>query len=335
MVNPGPGVSASRASDQSPGGRLSGISASSVRVGRSTVRDVQRRPPPPPATHAPNALFERLRKPQYLIPIAVVGGMIAIAFGIQPNSAPKAASATDNVSLTARAATSPTAAAASPTAKPSAQATAPASGATTTATNAAGQNQTSIAPPATDQVAGARGTPSATPAAPVDLSHQSTQCGAIQEVAVPLSVEQVISGVSVKATRAASYPIEYFRCILMATGGVEAVNLAQSVQKAASNGMTGAVLIDLWLTNSSREFGQVNLKTAQLALAGQTFGPLATLGGRSEVVVSSGQGRAVTLVVTFKNTVGATPGPMTLIVEAPLAGGKQTLGKYHLFLPTP
>ena len=285
--------------------------------------------------------MERLRKPQYLIPIAVVGGMIAIAFGVQPKGTPTEARSMDNVSLTARAVTSPTAAAVtpSPTAKPPAQATTSATGASQAAPNSTAQNQTSIAPPATDQVAGVRGTPAATaiasPTPQVDLSHQSTQCGAVQEVAVPLSVEQVISGVSVKATRAAAYPIEYFRCILMATGGVEAVNLAQSVQKAANNGMTGAVLIDLWLTNSSREFGQVNLKTAQLSLAGQTFPPLATLGGRSEVVVSTGQGRAVTLIVTFKNTVGATSGPMTLIVDAPLAGGKPTLGKYQLFLPTP
>ncbi|MBA4180810.1 MAG: hypothetical protein C0506_09500 [Anaerolinea sp.] len=295
-------------------------------------------PPPPPAVHAPNALFQRLRRPQYLIPIAVVGGMVGIAFGVQPRSTPTEARGA-NVSLTARAGADPTATAAvpSPTAKPSTQPASPTPASGTAAANAASQNQASIAPAATDQVAGARGTPPATAsaAAQVDLSRQTTQCGAIQEVTVALSVEQVISGVSVKATRAAAYPIEYFRCILMATGGVEAINLAQSVQKAANNGMTGAVLIDLWLTNASREFGQVNLKTAQLSLAGQTFSPLATLGGRSEVVVSSGQGRAVTLVVTFKNTVGTTPGPMTLIVEAPLAGGKQTLGKYQLFLPTP
>ena len=57
--------------------------------------------------------------------------------------------------------------------------------------------------------------------------------------------------------------------------------------------------------------------------------------GRGEVVVSSGEGRSVTLVVTLANAVGGTTGPMTLTVDAPLSGGQQTAGKYQLFLPTP
>lgn len=283
--------------------------------------------------------MDRLRKPQYLIPIAIVGGMIAIAFGIQPGgqatpakgeTAPVVATRTPIVG-------SPTAVVASPTVKPSVTAGTPATNAsgTTTAQNVAGQNPLSIAAGGENDVAGVRGTPEATATVSADLSRQSTQCGAIQETAVPLSVEQGISGTSVKVSRVAVYPIEYFRCMLMATGGVEAISLAQSVSKAATGGMTHAVLVDLWLTNASKDFGQVNLKTATLALAGQSFGPLATLGGRSEVVVSSGQGRNVTLVVAVKNTIGTTTGPMTLILDAPLIGGKQTLGKYQLFLPTP
>lgn len=107
------------------------------------------------------------------------------------------------------------------------------------------------------------------------------------------------------------------------------------VSKAEREGMTHAVLIDLWITNSSREFGQVNLRTAVISAAGQVFSPLATLGGRSEVVVSGGQGRNVTLVAAVKNTIGSGTGPITVSIDAPLAGGKQTAGKYQLFLPTP
>ena len=268
--------------------------------------------------------------------------MIAIAFGIQPGgeATPAKGANIARVATATTAVSSPTAALASPTTKPSATAAVGATlvknaTGTTTAPNVAGQNPASIAQGAENDVAGVRGTPEATATVAADLSHQSTQCGALQETVIPLSVEQGISGTSVKASRVAVYPIEYFRCILMATGGVEAINLAQSISKAANGGMTHAVLIDLWMTNAGKEFGQLNLKTATLALAGQSFGPLATLGGRSEVVVSSGQGRNVTLVVAVKNTVGATTGPMTLILEAPLIGGKQTPGKYQLFLPTP
>jgi hypothetical protein len=89
------------------------------------------------------------------------------------------------------------------------------------------------------------------------------------------------------------------------------------------------------MANASKQFGQVNVRNATLALAGQSFTPLATLGGRSEVVISSGQGRNMSLVVAVKNNVGETTGPMTLIVEGPLMGGAQLPGKYQLFLPTP
>jgi len=88
----------------------------------------------------------------------------------------------------------------------------------------------------------------------------------------------------------------------------------------------------LWLYDEIR---RTRHTTASLAAAGASSGPLANLGGRSEVVVSSGQGRAVTLVITVKNTVGANTGPMTLTLDGPMASGKQVAGKYQLFLPTP
>ena len=297
---------------------------------------MQRRPPAPGTAHEPNTLIDRLRKPQYLIPIAIVGGMIAIAFGIQPGgeATPAQGAAAPVISTATPVASSPTPATASPSAKPSTTAVATARATTANGTPLV-QSTASVVPGGENDVAGVRGTPEATATVTEDLSRQSTQCGALQETAIPLSVEQGISGTSVKASRVAVYPIEYFRCILMATGGTEAISLSQSVSKAASGGMTHAVLIDLWMTNASKDFGQLNLKTAALALAGQSFAPLATLGGRSEVVVSSGQGRNVTLVVAVKNSVGPTTGPMTLILEAPLIAGKQTLGKYQLFLPTP
>ena len=281
------------------------------------------------------ALPEWLKKPQFFLPALIVVGMLGLAFGLQPGGGTKAKSAEKAPSALA-ALTSPTAIA-TPTASPTRQPTVAPSPA---ATQGAGANP--IASPGgvgsastpSSEVAAARSTPGNTPAEP-DLAHESTQCGAIQETATDLSVEQVLSGVSVRATRAAVYPVDYFRCILMATGGRDAVSLASAVSKAERTGATHAVLIDLWITNSSRDFGQVNLKTAAVAAAGQTFAPLATLGGRAEVVISGGQGRNVTLVVAVTNKIGEDTGPITVSLQAPLAGGKQTAGKYQLFQPTP
>lgn len=292
----------------------------------------QRPSPPPPLI--PPAILAWLRKPQFLIPIAVIVGMTVIAFGVQPSGAQGETPSKARTTPTALVAQPSTTPIATPTSRPQQTATQQAqANATSTMAVTNGQGQQT----ATSDVAGVRGTPAATATATAeaDLSRQSTQCGAIQETAVPLAVEQSINGVSVKATKASTYPIEYFRCILMATGGQEATSLSSAVSKAQSSGMTHAVLVDLWITNAGRDFGQVNLKEAQLAAAGQVFSPLATLGGRAEVVVSSGQGRNVTLVVAIKNTVGATTGPVTLTINAPLFGGQPTQGKYSLFLPTP
>ncbi len=294
---------------------------------------MHQRPSPPPPLIPPAALAW-LRKPQFLIPIAVVIGMTVIAFGVQPDGARGETPSRTRTTVPAPTAQQSPAPPTTPTTQPSPALTqqAPPSVSTTATAAASGQSQPG---PASD-VAGIQGTPAATPtAAEASLARQSTQCGSIQETAVPLAVEQSINGVSVKAVKASTYPIEYFRCILMATGGQEAYSLSSAVSKAQSGGMTHAILVDLWITNAGRDFGQVNLKESQLAAAGQVFAPLATLGGRAEVVVSSGQGRNVTLVVAIKNTVGNTTGPVTLTINAPLFGGKPTQGKYSLFLPTP
>ena len=278
-----------------------------------------------------------LKRPQVLFPAAIVGGMLLLAFGLQPGgSKPGAASISQDQALVR---TTPTAALPSPTATLALKS--PTVGPTRTVQASAsprtGADGILIADPALapgqSEVAGARATPQ--DAGQPDLARQATECGAIQETSISLSVEQTLYGVSLRATRASVFPIEYFRCILMATGGNDAFALASSIAKSYRGGATHAVLIDLWVANSSRDFGQLNLKAATLAAAGQVFSPLATLGGRAEVVVSGGQGRAVTLVIPVKESVGPTIGPVTLVAEAPLVGGKKTAGKYQLFLPVP
>ncbi len=283
-----------------------------------------------------NALLERLKKPQYALPAAIVVGMLAIAIGVQPKGTSGHAEDISTVAL--QSAATPTPVVSSPTALPSKAAASPT--AATTPQNQQSTNQLASNPGSpgtvTSDVAGARSTPAAaSPTVDPALQRQPTQCGQIQESTTAVSVEQSISGVSIKATRVAVYPVEYFRCILMATGGQEAYGLASSVNKAEEAGMTHVVLVDLWVANGSKQFGQVNVRNATLAVAGQSFNPTATLGGRSEVVVSSGQGRNLSLVFAIKNGVGATTGPMTLIVEGPLTGGNPVAGKYQLFLPTP
>lgn len=290
---------------------------------------MDRSPRQPAAAFGPNRLLEKLKKPQYALPAAIVVVMLGIAFGLQPGSTPT--SARDSFTAVPKTTESQLP---SPTASPATQETTPHPSATPSAVASSAEAGSTQAPAA--EVAGARSTPDAAAAA-LDpaLAAQPTQCGALQETAVALAVEQAISGISVKATRAAIYPIDYFRCILVATGGNEAYTLASAVARAENEDMTTVLLVDLWIANSSRQFGQVNLRTARAAAAGQSFPPIATLGGRSEVVVSSGQGRNVTLVIAIRNTVGATAGPVTLVIEAPLSGGTPVAGKYQLFLPTP
>lgn len=292
---------------------------------------MQQAPNPPPPL-IPSAAIAWLRKPQFLLPVAVVVGMMVVAFGVQPGGA-KSPPAPSQVAP----ATSPTAAASTPSPSPAAElsptATQAAASGTATVAATSDANVANGQTPASD-VAGARSSPAPASTEQADVSYQATQCGALQEVVTPLAIEQRLNGVSVKATRASAYPIDYFRCITLATGGQEAYALAGAVAKAQSAGMTHAVLIDLWITNTGRDFGQVNLRDSTLAAAGQTFAPIGALGGRAEIVVSSGQGRNVTLVAAVKNSVGAGTGPMTLSIAAPLFGGQPTQGKYQLFLPT-
>lgn len=281
-----------------------------------------------------------------MIPVAVVVGMIVIAFVVQPSGAqgqtPASVLQTATPSATGAASATPSATPSkttSPTAAPNATKTTISNSTATTSTTAASGTATTNAntianPDLTSTVAGVRSSPTATPTE-VDLSHQTNECGSLQESSTALSVEQAINGVSVKATRAATYPIEYFRCILMATGTQESFSLASAVSKAQAAGNTQTVLIDLWVTNAGHDYGQVSMKDAALAGAGQTFAPLATLGGRADIVIATGQGRTVTLVVAIKNAVAGSTGPLTLTLPAPLFGGTPTAGKYSLFLPTP
>ena len=267
------------------------------------------------------ALVRQLRRPQLFIPIAIVVVMLLLGTVIQPGGSSPPAERASALAI-ARSAT----AAPLPTVTLTATATQPRSSATPVASAAAS---------ATSDVAGARSTSPADSSEEPDLTRQSTQCGSIQEVTTPVAVEQALLGVSVRVTRATVYPIAYFRCILMATGGRESIALASSLGKLERDGQTHAAVIDLWVANGGKEFGQVNLKTASVAAAGASFAPLATLGGRGEVVVSTGEGRAVALVVALKTGAGATIGPMTVSIDAPLIGGKQQPGKFQLFLPTP
>jgi hypothetical protein len=279
-------------------------------------------------------LLERLKKPQYAIPVGIVVLMLGIAVGVQPGAT--ASTAEDPAAAGQELVLQPdeTVTPETPTVEPTPTiAMEPTSAIVGEATRAVGPTLDGSTPQS--DVAGVQSTPTVVPTVDEALLTESTQCGSLQETAVALGVEQVMAGISVQATGASVYPIEYFRCILMATGGSEAYALASSVSKAEQGNMTHIVLVDLWIANSSKQFAQVNLKTAALAAAGQTFAPLATLGGRSEVVVATGQGRSVTVVVAIKNGATTTTGPMTIVVDGPLSNGEQVPGKFQLFLPTP
>ncbi|GIW18540.1 MAG: hypothetical protein KatS3mg064_1697 [Tepidiforma sp.] len=279
------------------------------------MASVEPRNRPAPAFD-PNAYLGRFLRPGYLLPAAVVVGALLLAVVVQPG--PHHTSAGSDVRVEA-VRQSPTAAPATPPPSPTPEP--PSTAAADVAPETA--------------VAGARSTPPASPTVDPDLLDQPTQCGTLRETAVALSVEQAISGISIRATRAAVYPIDYFTCILVAAGGSESLQLASALRKQETAGMTHVVLVDLWVANGSKLFGQVNLRTAVVAAAGQTFSAVATLGSRSELVLGSGQGRNVTLVAAVRNTVGESTGPVTLVIDAPLAGGTPVAGKYQLFLPIP
>ena len=102
-------------------------------------------------------------------------------------------------------------------------------------------------------------------------------------------------------------------------------------------GATHAVVADPWLTNSGLDFAQINVNSAGFTAAGGplTSHPIAVLGSTTEVLITAGQGRGLTLVSTATSTVGVNTGPITLTLEPPLVGGEERPGKYQLFLPTP
>ncbi len=267
---------------------------------------------PHDSTFEPNTYLGRFLRPGYLLPAVVVIAALLLTVVVQPG--PHRSDARSDVRVEA-VRPSPTPSPPSPTPQPSPAASPP-------------------SPPET-AVAGVRSTPPASPTVDAALLEQPTQCGPLRETAVALAVEQAISGISVRATRAAIYPIDYFTCILIAAGGNESLQLASALRKQESAGLTHVVLIDLWVANGSKLFGQLNLRTATVAAAGQAFPAVATLGARSELVLASGQGRNVTLVAAARNTVTENLGPVTIVIDAPLAGGTPVAGKYQLFLPIP
>ncbi|MCZ2112115.1 MAG: hypothetical protein LC118_21565, partial [Dehalococcoidia bacterium] len=141
------------------------------------VVGMHQRPSPPPPLIPPAALAW-LRKPQFLIPIAVVIGMTVIAFGVQPDGARGETPSKTRTTVPAPTAQQSPAPPTTPTTQPSPALTqqAPPSVSTTATAAASGQSQPG---PASD-VAGIQGTPAATPtAAEASLARQSTQCGSI------------------------------------------------------------------------------------------------------------------------------------------------------------
>jgi len=176
--------------------------------------------------------------------------------------------------------------------------------------------------------------PELEPTAIPDFS-SNARCGSIQETVIEAGVAQTLHKVSVHVASVAVYPIEYFICILSATGGAEADALGSELEDAMMKGATHAVLADLWMTNSGREFAQLDMNRAGFVAAGLTSRPLAVLGSSTEVLITAGQGRGLTLVATVTIALGGTTGPITLTLEPPLVGGEETAGMYQLFLPTP
>jgi hypothetical protein len=268
-----------------------------------------------------------------VVPAFVLVAVVAVAFGVQPPAPPSSAETwedDDAGSVTFATATPETALSPSPTPvfepSPTAVASAEVASARSTPTVASDE-------PAT--IADPREAATPTEAPDAELLTVRTQCGEIAEASHAVAVEQTLAGMAVRATGAAVYPVEYFRCILLATGGKEATDLAVAIGKAEREGATHAVLVDLWLMNNGREFAQVDLRNASFAAAGGIFPTLGVLRGKAEVVVAEGQSRGVTLIATVAAGYGATTGPVTVSIDAPMVGGTATQGKYQLFLPTP
>lgn len=263
-----------------------------------------------------------------LLPLLLIAGALLGAFLIQPSGTPPTAQAGTEISVPTAMATA-TPAAAPPTATESPEELVVAGEPPNEADDSMAAGTEGAA---TNEVLGVRDEPE--PTATPDFS-AAAQCGAIQETVVQVGVAQTLNDVSVHVTSVAVYPIEYFICILGATGGAEADALGDELEDAEKKGATHAVVADLWVTNSGRDFGQLNMNRAGFVVAGLTSSPLAVLGSTTEVLITAGQGRGLTLVAAVTSTVGINTGPITLTLEPPLIGGEETAGMYQLFLPTP
>lgn len=268
-------------------------------------------------------LAASLRSPVYALPAVVVVVTLTAAVVWQPGGSPASGGGVQLAAKPAEDALLP-----SPTPEPTATA------ATTTVTGATTPLSSAVeAETATAEVAAARAT--ATPTSRPRVFANVGDCGELREAAFSLAVEQGLYGVTVAARGAAVYPLDYLQCVLAGMEGAEAEALADALAERYRAGDTHAVVLDLWVTNGARTFAQVNLRRATVAAAGQSFAPVAVIGGRGELVLGSGEGRTVTLLVTVRNTVGDTTGPLTLVVDAPLLSGQPVAGRYQLFLPLP
>ena len=236
--------------------------------------------------------------------------MLLLAVFIQPHTTPTVAAPEPTVIFEATATESPTE---SPVA---------------TGTAVAMESPTVPAAGETSEVAGVQSTVEPTATAVEAVSTE--QCGALQEGTYTVGVSQTLSMVSVEATAVSVYPISYLHCLLLATGGHDAVTLASALGDAERDGATHVALVDLWITNGSKNFAQLTLDTALFSAGGQSFAAMGTLGGGAQAVIASGQGRAVTVVGTVTNAIGTSTGPITLTLEGPWLGGEQVAGKYLL-----
>jgi len=166
-------------------------------------------------------------KPQYLLPGLVVVAMLALVFGIQPGGSSTPADAYEEP-------------AALPTVEPTAT---PAAFPTATPGNAPAID--GGVESATSEVAGARSTPEATPTEDPYITSAPSECGDVREASYAMSVEQTLAGAAVQATQTSIYPIDYLRCILLATGGQQATSLAAALGKANREALHDEDLIGL------------------------------------------------------------------------------------------
>ena len=282
--------------------------------------------------------WQALLQWKIVLPAFVLVAVVAVALGIQPAPPPSASGTWDDpdagsITFATEVPGESTAAAETVEPTPSPTQTPAVSAEVASARSTPEGGEAGVA--TSEAVGEETPLPTATPNPDADLLTVQTRCGEIAESNHAVAVEQTLASMAVQAVNAAVYPIDYFRCILLATGGKEATDLAVAIGKAEREGATHAVLVDLWLMNHGRDFAQVDLRNASFAAAGGNFPTLGVFRGKAEVVVAEGQSRGVTLIATVASGYGATTGPITVSIDAPLVGGAATPGKYQLFLPTP